>query len=123
MPKRPRTDDPATALTGRIPRPVGSAPLPDDLPADGWARLFAVALVRLQRARPQWASATAAQVENLLASWVVFARDASLSKEELDLRLEEVLEDLEAHPPWGQKARARAARGRRGRGSKKGSRK
>lgn len=123
MPKRPKTDDPASALTGRIPRPIGSGPRPDDLPADGWARLFAVTLLRLQRAQPRWASATAAQVEDLLASWLVFARDPSLSKAELDMRLEEVLEHLEAHPPWGQKTRARPARGLRRRGPKKGSRK
>ena len=35
------------------------------------------------------------------------------------MRLEEVLEHLEAHPPWGDKARARPI----GRRYKKGSRK
>ena len=123
MPKRPKTHDPVSALTGRIPRPIGSGPLPHDLPADGWARLFVVALLRLQRAQPRWASATAAQVDDLLASWLVFARDPSLSKAELDMRLEEVLEHLEAHPPWGKETRARAARKLRPRGPKKGSRK
>jgi hypothetical protein len=113
-PKRSRTDDPTFLLTSQIPRPIGSGPLPHDLPAAAWARLFAVALARLQRARPGWASVTAVQVEKLLSSWLVFARDQSLSQSELDLRLEEVLEHLEAHPPWGIKAPGRTARKPRG---------
>ena len=98
MPKQSKADDPTFRLISRIPRPIGSSPLPHDLPAEAWARLFAAALLRLQRAKPRWASATAVQVDNLLASWLVFNRDPSLSRPELDLRLEEVLEHLEAHP-------------------------
>lgn len=123
MPKRSKPDDPALLLTSRIPRPIGSGLLPHDLPAAAWARLFAVTLLRLRRARPRWASVTAVQVDTLLASWLVFARDRSLSRPELDLRLEEVLEHLEAHPPWGMKARGRAAETPRGRRRKRGSRK
>src|SRR6185295_20269780 len=100
MPKQSKGDDPTVRLTSRIPRPIGSGPLPHDLPAAAWARLFAAVLVRLQRARPAWAVVTATQAENLLASWLVFVRDRSLSPAELDMRLEEVLEHLEAHPPW-----------------------
>jgi hypothetical protein len=123
MPKRPKAEDPTFLLTSRIPRPIGSGPLPRDLPAAAWARLFAVALSRLHRARPGWASVTAVQVDNLLASWLVFVQDRSLSPPELDLRLEEVLEHLEAHPPWAMKARGRTADSPRGRRHKKGSRK
>lgn len=123
MPKPSRADDPTVRLTNRIPRPIGSGPLPHDLPAAAWARLFAVALLRLQRARPVWASVTAHQVDNLLASWLIFVRDRSLSPEELDMRLEEVLEHLEAHPPWEVKTRARPAAPRRAARPKKGSRK
>lgn len=113
MPKSSKAGDPTVRLTDRIPRPIGSGPLPQDLPAAAWARLFAVALVRLQRARPAWASVTATQVDNLLASWLVFVQDRSLSPAELDMRLEEVLEHLEAHPPWGMKTRGRPADSRR----------
>jgi hypothetical protein len=122
MAKRSKAD-PTFLLTSRIPRPIGSGPLPHDLPAAAWARLFAVALLRLQRAKPRWASVTAVQIDNLLASWLVFVRDQSLSRPELDLRLEEVLEHLEAHPPWRMKARGRPADAPRGRRHKKGSRK
>ena len=120
MPKRA---DPTFLLTKRIPRPIGSAPLPHDLPAEAWARLFSVALLRLQRAKPQWASITTEQVNNLLASWLVFVHDPLLSRPELDLRLEEVLEHLEAHPPWGMKTRVRTSAAPRPRRHKKGSRK
>jgi hypothetical protein len=123
MPKQSRAADPTVLLISRIPRPIGSSPLPHDLPAEAWARLFAAALLRLQRAMPGWASATAVQVDNLLASWLVFSRDPSLSQSELDLRLEEVLEHLEAHPPWGVKARGRSRALRPGRRHQKGSRK
>ena len=115
MPKQSKADDPTFRLISRIPRPIGSSPLPHDLPAEAWARLFAAALLRLQRAKPGWASATAVQVDNLLASWLIFSRDPSLSRSELDLRLEEVLEHLEAHPPWGVKARGRSRALRPGR--------
>jgi hypothetical protein len=117
MPKRSKAD-PISLLTSRIP-PIGSAPLPHALPAAAWARLFSVALLRLQRIKPQWASVTAVQVDHLLASWLVFVEDPSLSQSELDLRLEEVLEHLEAHPPWGEKARARPTRRRHKKGSRK----
>ena len=120
MPKRSRADDPTSLLISRIPRPIGSGPLPHGLPAEAWARLFAVALLRLQEAQPRWASATAAQVEDLLASWLVFVQDRTLSKPELDMRLEEVLEHLEAHPP-ARSPRGRGPKG--GRRPKKGSRK
>jgi hypothetical protein len=123
MPKRSKGDDPTSVLTGRIARPVGSGPLPHDLPVAAWARLFAVALLRLQRAKPLWASVTAVEVEDLLASWLVFLRDKSLSKPELDMRLEEALEQLEGQPPWGMKARRRAAKLPGGRRHKKGARK
>jgi hypothetical protein len=123
MPKQSKADDPTFRLIGRIPRPIGSSPRPHDLPAEAWARLFAAALMRLQRAKPRWASATAVQVDNLLASWLVFNRDPSLSRPELDLRLEEVLEHLEAHPPWGVKARGGTRALRPARRRQKGSRK
>lgn len=123
MPKRSKADDPTFHVISRIPRPIGSGPLPHDLPAAAWARLFAVALLRLQRAKARWASVTAVQVDNLLAAWLVFVRDPSLSQPELDMRLEEALEHLEAHPPWGMKARARTAALPPGRRHKKGSRK
>jgi hypothetical protein len=123
MPKQSKADDPTLLLISRIPRPIGSSPLPHDLPAEAWARLFAAALLRLQRAKPGWASATAVQVDNLLASWLIFSRDPSLSRSELDLRLEEVLEHLEAHPPWGVKARGRSRALRPARRRQKGSRK
>ena len=123
MPKQSKADDPTFRLISRIPRPIGSSPLPHDLPAEAWARLFAAALMRLQRTKPRWASATAVQVDNLLASWLVFHRDPSLSRPELDLRLEEVLEHLEAHPPWGVKARGRTRALRPARRRQKGSRK
>ena len=123
MPKQSKADDPTFRLISRIPRPIGSSPLPHDLPAEAWARLFAAALLRLQRAKPGWASATAVQVDNLLASWLIFSRDPSLSRSELDLRLEEVLEHLEAHPPWGVKARRRTRASRPARRNQKGSRK
>ena len=87
-------------LISRVPRPIGSGRRPHDLPAEAWARLFAVALSRLERAKPGWASITAVQVDDLLAAWLVFVQDRSLSRPELDMRLEEVLEHLEAHPPW-----------------------
>jgi hypothetical protein len=122
MPKRSKANDPTAVLTGRIARPVGSGPLPHDLPVAAWARLFAMALLRLQRARPRWASVTAVEVEELLASWLVFVRDESLSKPELDMRLEEALEQLEGQPPWATKARRRPADLPRGRRHKKGSR-
>jgi hypothetical protein len=123
MSKRSKADDPTSVLTGRIARPVGSGPLPHDLPVAAWARLFAVALLRLQRAKPLWASVTAVEVEDLLASWLVFLRDKSLSKPELDMRLEEALEQLEGQPPWSMKARRRTANLPRGRRHKKGLRK
>jgi len=119
MPKRSQADDPTFLVTSGIPRPVGSGPLPYGLPAAAWARLFAVALLRLQRAKPQWASVTAAQVNALQASWLVFVQDPSLSHSELDLRLEEVLEHLEAHPPWSTRARARPTGRRHAKGSRK----
>lgn len=122
MAKPSKTGDPTVRLTSRIPRPIGSGPLPQDLPAAAWARLFAVALLRLQRARPAWASVTATQVDNLLASWLVFVQDRSLSPAELDMRLEEVLEHLEAHPPWGMKTRGRPADSRRAARPRKRSR-
>lgn len=118
MVKRAKAD-PTSLLASRIPRPIGSAPLPHHLPAGAWARLFSVALMRLQRAKPQWASITTEQVNNLLASWLVFAQDPLLSGPELDLRLEEVLEHLEAHPPWGIKRRTGPTRRRHKKGSRK----
>ncbi len=80
MPKRSKVDDPIFLLTSRIARPAGSGPRPHDLPVAAWARLFAVALLRLQRAKPHWASVTAREVDDLLTSWLVFLRDRSLSK-------------------------------------------
>jgi hypothetical protein len=120
MPKRSKPVDPTFVLASRIARPVGG-PLPHDLPVAAWARLFVVALLRLQRAKPHWASLTASEVENLLASWSVFEQDKSLSKAELDMRLEEALEQLEDQPPLAMKAR-RPAESPRGRRPKKGSR-
>jgi hypothetical protein len=110
--KRSKGADPISRVSSLAERPIGSEPLPHDLPARAWARLFAVTLSRLRRAEPRWASLTAAQVEKLRASWLVFLRDRSLSQEELDLRLEEALEHLEAHPPWGTLAGARRPRKR-----------
>ena len=118
MPKRSKAN-PTLLLTRRIPRPIGSGSLPHDLPGEAWARLFSVVLLRLQRAKPQWASLTTEQVDNLLASWLVFVQDVSLSKSELEMRLEETLEHLEAHPPWGIKPRARPAARRHKKASRK----
>lgn len=115
MPKRPKVDDPTAVLTGRLARPAGSGPLPHDLPVAAWERLFVVALLRLHRAKPRWASVTAVEVEELLASWRVFLQDKSLSKSELDMRLEEGLEQLEGQPPWAMKSRRRTPRSPRGR--------
>lgn len=123
MTKRPKVDGPTAILTGRLARPAGSGPLPHDLPVAAWERLFAVALLRLHRAKPRWASVTAVEVEELLASWLVFLQDKSLSKSELDMRLEEALEQLEGQAPWAMKVRRRATRSPRGRGSTKASRK
>jgi hypothetical protein len=123
MTKRPKVDGPTAILTRRLARPAGSGPLPHDLPVAAWERLFAVALLRLHRAKPRWASVTAAEVEELLASWLVFLQDKSLSKSELDMRLEEALEQLEGQAPWAMKARRRATRSSRGRRRTKASRK
>jgi hypothetical protein len=123
MTKRPKVDGPTAILTGRLARPAGSGPLPRDLPVAAWERLFAVALLRLHRAKPHWASVTAVEVEQLLASWLVFLQDKSLSKSELDMRLEEALEQLEGQAPWAMKARRRVTRSPRGRRSTKASRK
>jgi hypothetical protein len=128
MGKRARRD-PLTAVTERIGRPVGEGSAPQDLPAEAWARLLAVALARLGRARPRWATITAGQVGTLITAWRVFARDRSLSGAERDLRLEEALEQIEAEPPWetepasgrgraaraGRPAKTRARRSRRAR--------
>jgi hypothetical protein len=92
--------DKVSAVTERIGRPVGEGSAPGDLPADAWARLFAIALARLGRARPRWATTTAGQVASLIEAWRVFARDHSLSAAERDLRLEEALEQIEGEPPW-----------------------
>ena len=60
----------------------------------------------------------------MLATWLVFLQDKSLSKSELDMRLEEALEQLEGQPPWAMKTNRRAAtRSPRGRRSTKASRK
>jgi hypothetical protein len=99
MAKRARRD-PVSAVTERIGRPVGEGSAPEDLPAEAWARLLAVALARLGRARPRWATMTAGQVDSLIEAWRVFARDRSLSPAERDLRLEEALEQIEGEPPW-----------------------
>lgn len=123
MPKRSKADDPTSIVTSRIARLIGSGPIPHDLPAVAWARLFAVALSRLQRAKPGWASITAVQVDKLLVSWLVFVQDPSLSKRELDMRLEEALEHLEAHPPWAMKGTTRTADWPPGPRAKTGSRK
>ena len=120
MPKRSKSVDPTFLLASRIARPIGG-PLPHDLPVEAWARLFVVALLRMQRAKPHWASITTLEVENLLAAWAVFEKDQSLSKAELDMRLEEALEQLEGQPPWAMKAR-RPAESPRGRRRKKRSR-
>ena len=117
MTKRRKVEGPTAVLTGRLARPAGSGRLPHDLPVVAWERLFAVALLRLHRAQPRWASATAVEVEGLLASWLVFLQDKSLSKSELDMRLEEALQQLEGQAPWSIKARARPS----GRRHKKGS--
>jgi hypothetical protein len=64
------------------------------------------------------------EVEDLLASWSVFLRDESLSKPELDMRLEEALEQLEGQRPWAMTAlRRRTADSPRGRRHTKSSRK
>ena len=123
MPKRSTVDDPIFLLTSRIARPAGSGPRPHDLPVTAWARLFAVALLRLQRAKPHWASVTAREVDDLLSSWFVFLRDKSLSKPEVNMRLEEALEQLEGQPPWALKARRRTSASPRRRRRKTGSRK
>lgn len=120
MPKRSKSADPTFLLASRIARPIGG-PLPHDLPVAAWARLFVVALLRMQRAKPHWASITTLEVEDLLASWAVFQQDKSLSKAELDMRLEEALEQLEGQPPWAMKAR-RPAESPHGRRPKKRSR-
>lgn len=86
-------------------------------------RLLAVVLLRLQRAKPPWASVTGVQIDKLLASWLVFVQDPLLSRPELDMRLEEALEQLEAQSPCGMKARRRPADLPRGRRHKKSSRK
>jgi hypothetical protein len=122
MPKRPKVNDPTAILIGRLARPAGSGPLPHDLPVAAWERVCAMALLRLNRAKPGWASVTAVEVEDLLTSWLVFLQDKSLSKPELDMRLEEALEQLEGQPPWAMKARRRTAGSPRGRRHKKGSR-
>lgn len=109
MSKRSKANDPTRLTISRIARPIGSGPPPHDLPAAAWARLFDAVLLRLQRAKPGWASITAVQVDNLLASWLVFVQDRSLSRPELDMRLEEALEHLEAHPPWAVKPARRTA--------------
>lgn len=120
--KRPKANDPISVVISRIARPGGSGAIPHDFPAAAWARLFAVTLLRLQRAKPRWASITAVQVEDLLTSWLVFVQDKSLSKPERDMRLEEALEQLEWQPPWGTKARRHTANSPRGRRHKTGSR-
>lgn len=97
------------AVTGRIARLVGSDPVPHDLPAAAWGRLLAAALSRLQRARPRWAAVTAAQIDTLLDSWLRFVQDPALSSTERELRIEEALEHLEAHPPWSLKGTGRTA--------------
>ena len=123
MTKRRKVDDPTAVLIGRLARPAGSDALPHDLPVAAWERLFAVALLRLHRAKPRWASVTAVEVEELLASWLVFLQDKTLSKPELGMRLEEALEQLEGQPPWALKPRRRATRSPRSRRSTKASRK
>ena len=111
MAKRVRCD-PVTTVTRRIGRPVGEGSAPHDLPAEAWARLLALALARLERARPEWASVTAAQVDALIAAWRVFAQDRSLSAPERDLRLEEALEQIEGQP-WEKGSTRRAGPARR----------
>jgi hypothetical protein len=112
MAKRARRDSVA-AVTRRIGRPVGEGSALQDLPADAWARLLAMTLARLGRARPEWAAVTAGQVDTLIAAWRVFARDRSLSPAERDLRLEEALEQVEGQPPGEKTAAPRAAAARR----------
>ena len=107
MPKGSSADERISVVTRRIPRPIGSGAHPHNLPGGAWARLFAVTLSRLQRAKPRWASVTAMEVEDLLASWLVFLQDKTLSRAERNLRLEEALEHLERHPPWGAKRTGR----------------
>jgi hypothetical protein len=111
MARRARRD-PVTTVTRRIGRPVGEGSAPHDLPAEAWARLLALALARLGRARPEWASVTAAQVDALIAAWRVFAQDRSLSAPERDLRLEEALEQIEGQP-WEKSSTRRASPARR----------
>lgn len=105
--------DRVVGVTRRIGRPVGEGSATQDLPADAWARLLAVTLARLGRARPEWASITAGQVDMLIAAWRVFAQDRSLSAAERDLRLEEALEQIESAPPWAEGTTRRASPGRR----------
>src|SRR5258705_13593226 len=105
MPKRSTVDDPIFLLTSRIARPAGSGPRPHDLPVTAWARLFAVALLRLQRAKPHWASVTAREADDLLTSWLVFLGDKLLSKPEVNIGLGEGLEELSGQPPWTVKTR------------------
>jgi hypothetical protein len=112
MSKR-RSRDRVVGVTRRIGRPVGEGSATQDLPAVAWARLLAVTLAGLWRARPEWASITAGQVDMLIAAWRVFAQDRSLSPAERDLRLEEALEQIEGQPPWPPEpaaGRRRAAR-------------
>lgn len=112
MARRARRN-PVSARAGRIGRLVGEGSAPQDLPADAWARLLSMALARLARARPRWATVTAGQVDTLIAAWRVFAQDRSLSPAERDLRLEEALEQIEGQPPWPPEpaaGRRRAAR-------------
>lgn len=99
MSKR-RSRDRVVGVTRRIGRPVGEGSATQDLPAVAWARLLAVTLAGLGRARPEWASITAGQVDMLIAAWRVFAQDRSLSAAERDLRLEEALEQIESESPW-----------------------
>ncbi len=99
---RRTSPDPVTKVADRIGHTVGQGSAPQDLPAEAWARLLAVALSRLRRARPRWASRTASQVDALIAAWRVFSRDRSLSPAERDLRLEEGLEQIENDPPWAR---------------------
>jgi len=54
---------------------------------------------------------------------LVFLRDKSLSKPEVNMRLEEALEQLEGQPPWALKTRRRTTASPRSRRRKTGSRK
>jgi hypothetical protein len=111
MAKRSKADDLASLVADRIP-PIGALPLPYDEPAAAWARLFVITLARLKKAKPGWASITAVQVENFLTTWLFLVQDRTLSKPELDLRIEKALCHLAAHPPWKMKATGRSAEGR-----------